>query len=277
MTISIRLDGNNIEGKTFQYSGGELHVELKGMYDGAKKVHVTARLQSPTDLVELALVCEVLDRYQIAEKHLIVPYFPYGRQDRVTSRGTAFSLKMMTCLVNGMGFNSVEIFDPHSDVTTALLENNSVVSQLDAIVCNSGLCQYIQKEVTAFAAPDAGAYKKALQIAAYFNKPLVTAAKKRDTATGEITGTRILDAVDGDSVLIVDDICDGGRTFTELAKELKRNGAKSVALYVTHGIFSKGFEPFSGLIDRIYSTNTFLTKSFPLPDQVPLFIHPLVR
>ena len=33
------------------------------------------------------------------------------------------------------------------------------------------------------------------------------------------------------------DICDGGRTFIELAKVLKDNGAKRVTLYVTHGIF----------------------------------------
>jgi ribose-phosphate pyrophosphokinase len=48
--------------------------------------------------------------------------------------------------------------------------------------------------------------------------------------------------------VIVDDICDGGRTFLEIAKTIrskKRNisifGDK-IYLVVTHGIFSAGFD-----------------------------------
>lgn len=276
MTIDIKLDGNTIDLKTFQFSGGEVHVELKGLYDHAKKVNVIARIQEPADIMQLILVKEVLDRHTIGARHLTVPYFPYGRQDRVTSRGTAFSLKSFCWIVNSLSFNSVDIFDPHSDVTTALLGNSTVVSQLALVQQNPGLCDYIKKNVTALIAPDSGAYKKASHIATHFQLPLFTATKIRDTSTGEITGTRILDDVSGHNLLIVDDICDGGRTFVELAKELRLQGSSSIALYVTHGIFSKGYAPFKGLIDRIYTTNTFLPKSLPLYDEVTLFVHRII-
>ena len=57
--------------------------------------------------------------------------------------------------------------------------------------------------------------------------------------------------------MIVDDICDGGRTFTGIAKALKNKNAGNIYLAVSHGIFSDGFEKFIGLIDGIFTTNSF--------------------
>jgi ribose-phosphate pyrophosphokinase len=64
--------------------------------------------------------------------------------------------------------------------------------------------------------------------------------------------------------LIVDDICDGGRTFIELAKVLRPLTSGQVKLYVTHGIFSAGFEALAGL-DRIFVAN-------PFPADLPGFV-----
>lgn len=46
-------------------------------------------------------------------------------------------------------------------------------------------------------------------------------------------------------------------SIVELAKALNAKGAKAVYLYVTHGIFSKGFEELNKYIDHIYTTNSF--------------------
>ena len=54
--------------------------------------------------------------------------------------------------------------------------------------------------------------------------------------------TKIEGSVINKRVLIVDDICDGGATFTSLAKVLKNAGAVYIGLHVTHGIFSKGIQ-----------------------------------
>lgn len=70
----------------------------------------------------------------------------------------------------------------------------------------------------------------------------VAAAKVRDQLTGEITGLSMPDIESGLSILVVDDICDGGRTFTELASLIKKYEPKKLVLYVSHGIFSKGIE-----------------------------------
>ena len=73
--------------------------------------------------------------------------------------------------------------------------------------------------------------------------PHIRADKKRDPSNGEITGTVVYsEHLGSQDVLIVDDICDGGRTFIELAKELRHLTTGRIYLYVTHGIFSKGHE-----------------------------------
>ncbi|MEI8631794.1 phosphoribosyltransferase family protein [Vibrio sp. PP-XX7] len=90
---------------------------------------------------------------------------------------------------------------------------------------------------------------------------MIQAQKLRNLKTGEIIKTEVLGDVKGKKVLIADDICDGGRTFVELAKVLKSEGATEISLFVTHGIFSKGFEVFAGLIDVIYTTDSFKSAS----------------
>ena len=81
------------------------------------------------------------------------------------------------------------------------------------------------------------------------------ASKIRDTKTGYITETKLQGEVRGRDVLIFDDICDGGRTFIELAKSLKAKGAKKISLYITHGIFSKGKDVLYNHIDEIICFN----------------------
>jgi ribose-phosphate pyrophosphokinase len=78
--------------------------------------------------------------------------------------------------------------------------------------------------------------------------------------TGNILHTEIpvLDQHNDLKYIIIDDICDGGRTFVELAKAIKagRPTAK-IYLIVTHGIFSAGYDQLSEYVDRVYTTNSY--------------------
>ncbi len=205
---------------------------------------------------------------------MVVPYFPYARQDRVMQEGEAFSLKSIASLINRLGFDEVVTCDPHSDVTSALVENIRIIPQVDLVVAHEGIGRIIHSDITVVA-PDAGAAKKAFAVANHYRLPLLTASKVRDVTTGAITHTEVHDAasVAGRSALIVDDICDGGRTFIELAKVLRSQGANRVFLFVTHGIFSQGLGVFNGLIDAVFTTDTFLSRDVESPHQAPVPLH----
>jgi Phosphoribosylpyrophosphate synthetase len=73
--------------------------------------------------------------------------------------------------------------------------------------------------------PDGGALKKIYKLAEKVDcLGVIECSKNRNIKTGEITTTKVYTdgrSVDGKDCYIVDDICDGGRTFIEIAKELK--------------------------------------------------------
>lgn len=195
---------------------------------------------------------------------LFMPYLPHARQDRVTQEGEALSVKVVASIINSLNFSQVEIWDCHSNVGLALIDR---VRHRDMTHCAGFVGGSFDKESTLLVSPDAGATKKLQAFAKRygFNDP-IAAEKKRDSATGAITGTYVPRIpIWAKNILIMDDICDGGRTFTELAKAIKVAGPYSIGLYVTHAIMSKGFEPFEGLIDTIYYRNWMNRQIKPEP------------
>ena len=145
--------------------------------------------------------------------HLNMPYVPYARQDRVCNPGEALSAKVFCDLINGQAYASVTIADPHSDVVPALLDRVSVV---DASVM---LAEVLQQSAFArgvtLLAPDAGARKRVQQLAKKLEvEHIAFADKVRDTKTGRISGTSVSSDLPHLPILVVDDICDGGRTLS---------------------------------------------------------------
>ena len=98
--------------------------------------------------------------------------------------------------------------------------------------------------------------------------PVIQAWKRRDTATGKLTGfdfdqfamSRIAEDVIAPRFLVVDDLCDGGGTFIGLATEINYTMEERINLdlYVTHGLFSKGTTDLLKLYEIIYTTDSTL-------------------
>jgi ribose-phosphate pyrophosphokinase len=167
-----------------------------------------------------------------------------------------------------LNFESVTLWDVHSDVALALLNN---VTNVEPEYFLGSILSGGKKDKYVLVSPDAGAMKKVAKIAKIFNCPMITASKIRNPQNGEITGTEIHipNEFIGRKFLIVDDLIDGGRTFIELAKAIRtaNNGeATSIDLYVTHGIFSKGIDVLHDAgICNIYTANPFPTVDLTNP------------
>lgn len=187
--------------------------------------------------------------------HLTMPYVPYARQDRVCNPGEALGIKVFCDLINAQRYARVTITDPHSDVTGALLNNVTIIEQ-SAPVSEVLKHPAFANGVT-LVSPDAGAAKKVLKLAKNFNiRDVVFADKIRNTLTGEIVDTKVRGTIPyGKPLLVVDDICDGGRTFIELAKALHEKSDSKLYLYVTHGIFSKGTRGLLDHYEAIFTTD----------------------
>lgn len=237
----------------FLFSGGEVHCKLG---DPNKMADVVCLDYTMNGFMALCQHKQVLDRKNICVD-ITYPYFPYSRQDRVTANREPFSLKIFCELLNTQDFFSVTTYDPHSDVIGALVKNIRIIEQ-HTIAKDCLPKELLDNPDVMFVSPDAGAYKKLSKLITNDYR-IVIGTKMRGT-DGSIIRTSVYSPCElkGKTCVIVDDICDGGRTFIELAKALRHKGATKIILYVTHGIFSKGFfELFDSGIDHIYTTNSF--------------------
>lgn len=277
MSKNLRIFQNNseLELKLFGFSGGERHIKIEALSPSERPAVSTftfsLRAKSANDLFDLALAVDAIRGLCMSaagdkpgKMFLKIGYFPYARQDRACVPGEACSVKVMADFINAMNFDRVTIFDPHSDVTSALINNVYPIKQsriVKGIFLETETPFDLKLEDVVVVAPDAGALKKAFEVPA---QSYIVLTKNRDVTNGKILG---VDLASGDpkgkTCLIVDDICDGGRTFIEAAKLLRYKGAARVFLYVTHGIFSKGFgaiddgESLKGTLDGIITTDSF--------------------
>lgn len=270
-------EARNVAFDSFTFAGGEEHIRFSPEdFNNARSVQIQARLNQSSALMQLLMAKDALDRMldKSVTIELCIPYFPYARQDRVCVEGEALGAAVMAKFINDMCFDNVIIWDAHSDVTPALLNNVTNVSQLDIVKRSQAITHGLTSGEITLVSPDAGASKKTLNIAETFDgiPDVITAQKKRNLKTGRIIKTEVTGDVAGKDLLIVDDICDGGTTFVEVAKVLKTKGAKSVSLFVTHGIFSKGLSVFDGLIDVIYTSDAFKTKE----DYEAIYPNPII-
>ena len=252
--------------KLTQFNAGELHPQLQDypLIGDLESITIRPITYGPTFMVELALLVNAL-RYEFHMStpiDLDLPYVPYSRQDRVCADGDAFGLKVFADQLNALNLNRVVIFDSHSDVAPALINNCIHREAKNLFILNS---RFLDK-YSHLVSPDAGAYKKVNSIASLSNLPVIPALKTRDTSTGRLSNTVLVtDGVTNPSrFLIIDDICDGGYTFILLAKEIKKVYPDiPLDLYISHGFFSKGLEPLlSAGISHIYTTNSVCTLSY---------------
>jgi ribose-phosphate pyrophosphokinase len=268
MTLIISDNqGRTIEAKHIGFSGGERHVQL-GFREGMDTASFTIRanLRTSDDIMDLLLTRNAIhEAFGDVALNIEIPYLPYARQDRVCAPGQAFSLKVFAQLLGPLGpKDQLVVWDCHSKVGTDLTGARNVDAS-NIVLASDELRSLIQTPGAVLVCPDKGARARCQNMAAALgDRPLVYCEKVRDPSTGRITRTDVSAAdLTGKIAIITDDICDGGMTFIKIAEELKAKHAEKVILFVTHGIFSKGLDVFGGLIDHVYTTNSFPQATDP--------------
>lgn len=259
--MKIYINGKQIDfQQPKQFSGGERHVQLPSGIEKHDIVEVMAQISDSNDMMDVLLTLDALSRMGSTDVSLLLPYFPYSRQDRVCADGQAYSLDLVVRMLTAAHANvKLLTFDMHSDVNDAVLS----VPQSFALGAPSALADWLSDDANnvLLVCPDEGALPKCKNASTnsrmFKHGEMAIGGKVRDPKTGWISeyhlgGTE----VDGRNCFIMDDICDGGMTFLLLAKELKARGAKQIVLFVTHGIFSKGTDELYKVCDQIWTTNT---------------------
>ena len=291
----IEVNGKII--KTGVFPNKETYADLDNnivsSIDRSDEVNVLMKFQDNNDLMNLRFIKDYIDGAigNTVKINLVMPYIPYSRMDR-KENDRIFTLKSVADFINGMNFNSVEVWEPHSDVSVALLNRVRVVNKSRMIALNSimeelgltgsaWLCDTVHGVGDEFCLnglfrkadeagiwliyPDAGAEKRYTKQIKYPN--YLSCSKERDFDTGRIKrlNLNIPEGINKETfktAIIVDDLCSKGGTFLKTAEELRKAGFSRVVLVVTHcEDIAFEYELFKcGLIDKVVTTDSIQTK-----------------
>lgn len=255
----IYLNGEKVEIKKFPNGEALINAEKLNPITGINEIKL--KFESDEDITHLIFLKSHLDERKI-KCNLTLPYLPYSRMDR-TEGTMVFTLKYLCKLINDLNFESVTIFEPHSEVSSALLDRVNIVN-MSKILAEDLLRKLNDgKDEVYLVYPDAGAEKRYRKLINY--EKVLTASKERDFKTGYIKNLEIKNSaeVKDFKAIIVDDLCSKGGTFMLTASKLKEIGANEIYLVVTHcenTIFEGGLLK-SDLIKGIYTTDSILDKN----------------
>jgi ribose-phosphate pyrophosphokinase len=259
-------DKGDIPYKVIAFSDSQKLINLDGIYAKGntnieKSVQITSRM-TWEDVQLIICAKKALEEAGFKEIHLYVPYFLGARSDRKFQNGSINYLKHLICpIINNLQFKSVTVYDPHSFCLEMGLENFKCINSSNLIR------HFLEQEKSnlknaMWLIPDKGASAKAKELIIDSNYDdqlgeVVVCDKIRDIPTGKIIKTVVpVMEFHGRDAFIVDDICDGGGTFIEIAKVCKQHNVGNMYLVVSHGIFSKGLGELAQYFQGIYCTNS---------------------
>ncbi|MGL5086311.1 MAG: ribose-phosphate pyrophosphokinase [Clostridium sp.] len=243
-----------------KFPNGEILINSENLKLISGNNEIKVKFENDEDITHLIFLKGHLDELRV-KCDLILPYMPYSRMDR-TEGMRVFTLKHLCRLINNLRFESVTIYEPHSDVCTALLDRVKIID-MSKILAKEVLEKLKNSEEEVYLVyPDAGAAKRYGKDINY--EKILTANKERDFKTGYINKLEI-NGVTSEAkfkAVIVDDLCSRGGTFILTAEKLKEMGATEISLIVTHceNTIFDGDILKTDLITKVYTTDSIINR-----------------
>jgi ribose-phosphate pyrophosphokinase len=222
----------------------------------------TCSLPVNNHLMELLLYLDAFRRASAHSISVVIPYFPYARQDRMTHGREPISARVVANLLEKQGASRVIFFDIHNPAIQGFF--NIPVDPLSAI---SLLANYYRKPEysnSAIVSPDVGRASLAGKYAGLLDLPMVIMHKRRSSPS-EVKTTHIVGDITSRRPIIVDDLIAGGSVLKQL-DDLYAHGAQGKAcLAITHPVLLPSALKRLDEDDRI--EKLVVTNTIPVPSE----------
>lgn len=266
--ISEHLDVELSEVTRKKFADGEWNLHVNKNVRGANTFILQSGSSSKTSsvndyIMELYLLLQTLKLSAVGEITVVIPYFPYCRQDRKTKARTPISAAAMAQLLETMEPDHILTLDLHCGQIQGFFKRTPVDNLYSVNLFVNYLKQhnYHTHENLVIVSPDAGGVDRATKVADEMGGfPVITILKRR-VEDNKVDKMDILGDVEDKKCVIIDDIVDTGGTLCKAIDLLKEKGAVSVDACITHGILS---DP---AMDRLNKNTTLgkliITNSLP--------------
>lgn len=219
-----------------RFSNDCLEVQLQANCR-EQDVFLIQTLSAPVQdhLVELLLMADAARGASAARITAVIPHYSYARSDKKDAPRISLGGRLVADLLATAGVNRVLTMTLHSPQVHGFF--SVPVDHLHAL---SELAAYFQRYDLSNAvvvSPDLGNAKSAAVFAKRLGTPVAAGAKERISDT-QVRISAIIGEVSGRDVIVLDDEIASGGSMIELMAHLRANGARSIRIACTHGIFA---------------------------------------
>lgn len=248
-----------------QFSDGEIQVNIEESVRGFD-VFIIQSTSLPVNnhLMELLIMVDACNRASANSVNVVIPYFGYARQDRTAAPREPITAKLVANMLVKAGVNRVLTLDLHAVQVQGFfdipVDNLYTVPLFAKHYCDKGLTG----DDVVVVSPKNSGVKRARSLAEHLDAPIAIIDYAQDDAhrnEGYIIGE-----VAGKKAILIDDILNTGRTFTEAAKIVDREGATEIYAVSSHGLFVDGA---AEKLDTVPIKEILVTDSVDTKEKTP--------
>ncbi len=231
--LKIKLAKINIK----KFSDGETYVNVKENVKGDDCYILQSGSNSANEnLMELLIIVDALQRLKPKKITVILPFYPYRRQERKVESGEAITSELCAKLLKASGVNKLIVLDLHTEKVEKFFKIPfKHITAFDLFV------DYFKNKKlkdTIVVAPDEGAFGINNKLAKKLGFDACYIKKSRERKHDRVAKMELTGEIKDKNVIILDDEINTGGTLMKAATILKQKGAKSIIFACTHGVLS---------------------------------------
>jgi ribose-phosphate pyrophosphokinase len=247
------------------FANGEIYVRYEESVRGVD-AFVIQSFPPPINewIMEQLIMVDALKRGSAKRITVVMPFYPYGRQDKKHKGREPISARLMADLLKTAGADRILTVDLHTAQIQGFFDG-----PVDHMFAQHVLVKYMQEnyesDVTVVS-PDTGRVRLAEKWAQQLgDRPIAFIHKTRDPdKPNEAVAKRVVGKVRGRTCVIIDDMIDTGGTVAGAVQVLKAEGAKDVIIAATHGVLSP---PATERLSTCGAAEVIFTNTLPIPEE----------
>ena len=247
------------------FANGEIFVRFEESVRGSD-AFVLQSCPAPLNewVMEALIMIDALKRGSAKRISVILPFYPYARQDKKHRGREPISARLIADLMKTAGADRIITVDLHTDQIQGFFDG-----PVDHMRAQPLLTGYIKENYATsdivVVSPDSGRVRVAEKWAdALGGTPLAFIHKTRDPRVpNQVVSNRVVGEVEGKTCVLTDDMIDTGGTIAGAVKLLREDGAKDVIIAATHGVLS---EPAAERLAACGAREVIVTNTLPIDE-----------
>jgi ribose-phosphate pyrophosphokinase len=251
----------------YDFANGEIFVRFEESVRGCDAFVIQSHGEPINQWVmEQLIMVDALKRASAKRITVIMPFYPYARQDKKHKGREPISARLIADLFKTAGADRIMTVDLHTAQIQGFFDG-----PVDHLFAQTLLAQYVAETYggdnnITVVSPDAGRTKLAEKWADDLGgTPIAFIHKTRDPLRpNEVVANRVVGEVRGRLCLVIDDMVDTGGTIAKAVQQLLSEGASDVVVAASHGVLSG---PATKRLSECGAREVVFTNTLPIPDE----------